>query len=665
MTHEQMIEEAACNICGKVKGLPTGECFAGYGQSNPFCNEYGCCRIDEKSENQLMYALENGDRSVFLKACPGSGKTEVVGLRAAYEIQKWDKFPGGIAVLTFTNNAADVIMHRVSQFVGAEKAGFPHFIGTIDSWLHNYISHPFGYFCTGFEGINGDCSIRIIDPSSSAVFLNSYKAMNDLNRTGNVFANQYYLNHETGGYEFSSGNRRDRTRNTTSLESWQIDALNRTKVRFLKAGFATYQDLENIGYELLQNREMFAELISNRFPVIIVDECQDLSWIQLEILKKIKNAGAKLHFVGDLNQAIYEFKKVNPEKVADFAKDNIFVEMSLKENFRSCQPIVDVCQKIVDDDNVVEGKCEQIIDTPCICVIFENEQMKDLPVWFKLFIEKKSLSAENSVIVTRSWKNVSRLRSSGNNDIDKHQLRLAMAINLWRLSDVQVIEDAIKYMGRFVANKFFGAFPPNPRQYFCPDCVNSSITWRLFLAELLERCCKDATLFNLDQSWSSWTTNIKNNFGEIIRSCQKLLDGALTEKISPFSDLNGSNFRVLTGRGSKPVKQSLPESIVNDTRIRITTIHSVKGETFDAIMLVSAPTKQGSDDNHWEHWLSEPSSEAARLAYVGSSRPKHLLVWAVPKGSDSDIARLTNLGFTAVNLDENGIIHQDMEGDKT
>jgi hypothetical protein len=153
--------------------------------------------------------------------------------------------------------------------------------------------------------------------------------------------------------------------------------------------------------------------------------------------------------------------------------------------------------------------------------------------------------------------------------------------------------------------------------------------------------------------------NVKNNFGDIIRSSQALLDEALTGKIAPFPDLTGSNFRVLSGLGSTPVKNSLPESITHDTRMRITTIHSVKGETFDAIMLVSAPTKQGSDDNHWEHWLNDPNSEAARLAYVASSRPKHLLIWAVPKGSNSDIARLTDLGFAVVYLNENNIISQD------
>ncbi|MBA7663988.1 hypothetical protein ES703_72038 [subsurface metagenome] len=74
-------------------------------------------------------------------------------------------------------------------------------------------------------------------------------------------------------------------------------------------------------------------------------------------------------------------------------------------------------------------------------------------------------------------------------------------------------------------------------------------------------------------------------------------------------------------------------------------------------MLVSAPSKSGnSTDNHWEYWLEDPTSEAARLAYVASSRPKHLLVWAVPKGNNGDMTELTELGFVPVYLDEDAAI---------
>ena len=119
------------------------------------------------------------------------------------------------------------------------------------------------------------------------------------------------------------------------------------KKAFLSSGFATYQDIECICYELLSDRSALSKILSLRFPLIIVDECQDLSWIQMQILDKIRSQGTVLHFVGDLNQAIYEFKKVAPEKVKEYTQEHEFNILSLSNNYRNCQPIANLCDDLV------------------------------------------------------------------------------------------------------------------------------------------------------------------------------------------------------------------------------------------------------------------------------------------------------------------------------
>src|SRR5271157_3134537 len=138
MKHLEKQERLAREICNKPDSVSIEKCHQSWGRTNPLCNEHKVCRILEKSPEQIEYVFSPDRESVFLKACPGSGKTEVVGLKAAYFIRRWKHRLGGIAVLTFTNNAANVINQRVSQFTGVEKTGYPHFIGTIDSWLHGY-----------------------------------------------------------------------------------------------------------------------------------------------------------------------------------------------------------------------------------------------------------------------------------------------------------------------------------------------------------------------------------------------------------------------------------------------------------------------------------------------------------------------------------------------
>ncbi len=42
--------------------------------------------------------------------------------------------------------------------------------------------------------------------------------------------------------------------------------------------------------------------------------------------------------------------------------------------------------------------------------------------------------------------------------------------------------------------------------------------------------------------------------------------------------------------------------------------------------------------------------EAARFAYVASSRPKHILVWCVKKLKSSEHQELENLGFEILDI---------------
>lgn len=74
------------------------------------------------------------------------------------------------------------------------------------------------------------------------------------------------------------------------------------------------------------------------------------------------------------------------------------------------------------------------------------------------------------------------------------------------------------------------------------------------------------------------------------------------------------------------------------------TIHGIKGDTYEATLLVSAPNKQ-SKGGHFEHWLENPENEYNRFAYVACTRPKHLLIVATPKLKKASRDILISLGL--------------------
>ncbi len=461
-----MIEWFACKVCAKPAQLDPEECHVTRGRQNALCREHDCCRIKEKSEEQLSYAIGPADKNIFLRACPGSGKTEVVGLKAAYEIRNWTRGVGGIAVWTFTNNGCGRNHERVCQFAGIEKASYPHFIGTLSSWLQGYIANPFAHLLTGYAGIQGDKSIRLVEADCESDFLRGFQT-GAYPGSGPIKANAYSWDCERGKYTFHSKFRAvDAVRNAIQFTQEQLQELKDRKRSFMRQGYASHQDIEFICYRLLETHKPLAERLSRRFPLIIIDECQDLSWTEMNILRQLQGCSTILQFVGDLNQAIYEFKNVSPEKVDSFVRENSFMRMALSDNFRSPQGIVDTCQMLVRAEENVRGMRQSPLKSPCLFVTYRDEVMPVLPEWFESLLKEKGLDISESVIVARGWSTISKLRPSGKTSINNYQKRLAMAIHLWKTGGVQAIAHALEYIGRFVAEKWFPKCRANSREYY-------------------------------------------------------------------------------------------------------------------------------------------------------------------------------------------------------
>lgn len=672
MNDSEAKNELAWRVCRKPGEISFGECLKTFGQDNQLCRDYGRCRIEEKSEEQLEYIFSSRNENVFLKACPGSGKTEVVGLKAAYEVMKWDAKVGGIAILTFTNNAADVISKRVMQFAGIKKLGYPHFVGTINSWLHGYIANPFSHLLTGYKGKEGDHSLRIVDEDSTSDWLNAfvldtrysyYKGKERTLSSMPLYSNNIRFNHEKclwelklPGSKINGPVQDDKYFNSTAFaefrneKSWLTleymrGKFKESKNKFNKAGFATYQDIENICYLLLDKNSNLSRLLAERFPLIIVDECQDLSWIQLQIFRRLIEAGSIVHFVGDLNQAIWSFREVDPRKVSMFVECENFKTCELSNNFRSVQSIVDICGRLVKQGNI-QGRAVNGNEPFCIYITYDKNKknLQEIVAWFVSYLGRESvnLTPKESAVVARGHSTINRLRPAASRVPNGKQLQLATAIHLWKTGEVESICEALDCIGHFVSNNIFSTKAANSKAHYYPDCELSKVRWRLFLAQILDKCVEAESLGNLNQEWSAWAKCVKKQFLEIVESCSK--SGL------PSLSKHSLKFNALSGKTKLPVISTLETIDWNNVpNILVTTFHKVKGQTFDAVLVVSAPNKQ-SKGGHWSQWVDARDSdgEHARFAYVASSRPRFLLAWAVPTPKNEEIREIEDLGFTKV-----------------
>src|SRR5258705_6636350 len=95
-------------------------------------------------------------------------------------------------------------------------------------------------------------------------------------------------------------------------------------------------------------QQSLAYRISARFRWFLVDEFQDTTELQIEILKLLYATGRSLFFaVGDLAQSIFSFTGARPELVAPFGVHvGARQDLSLFENFRSSQRIATHAERL-------------------------------------------------------------------------------------------------------------------------------------------------------------------------------------------------------------------------------------------------------------------------------------------------------------------------------
>jgi DNA helicase-2/ATP-dependent DNA helicase PcrA len=543
-------------------------------------------------------------------------------MKAAYEFAGWREKFTGIAILTFTRNAAAEIRGRVIQYAGNESATHPHFIGTIDSWLHNYLVQPFAHAITGYPGKDGDKSVRIVENESRAGFLNNYKVV-DGQRSA-IQANEYYKKHN-GNLEGTI------RRNISNFDQGHLES---TKDRFLKDGFVTYQDAEYICLSVLRRHPIIAELLSKRFPYIVIDECQDLSDTHLCIFYELLKVGTALQLVGDLNQAIYEFRKVNPKHVESFVQKQGLRTKTLTNNYRSNQRIVDFCSHLIGSPYKIQGCKSTKCDIPCVLWQYTDETFMFLPECFDNLIARVDLDSQKCCIVARGTSLLKQLHPQKERRTNPVEL-FAAALACWHSPDRSAIDIdiALHSVGKSLSLLAYSGSGNHQKQY-CPEEVDPKV-WRIFLADVLDST-NDLYPFSQNLNWSQWAKGLKNyteGFWPLLPAKGKLW-GAVSRRI-----------RAPRNRGKINIAEEI-QGISPTSNLRITTIHDVKGETFEALMLISSKDRR-SKGGHFEQWLRpEPGNEEyQRFSYVACSRPEHLLVVATPPLSENQLQELVDLGL--------------------
>lgn len=105
-------------------------------------------RYEQLNADQRL-AVDTIDGPLMVIAGPGTGKTELLGMRAASILQKTDVMPENILCLTFTDSGAAAMRERLTAIIGRDA--YKIAVHTFHSFCSDIISQNRAYFYKGAE----------------------------------------------------------------------------------------------------------------------------------------------------------------------------------------------------------------------------------------------------------------------------------------------------------------------------------------------------------------------------------------------------------------------------------------------------------------------------------------------------------------------------------
>jgi len=266
---------------------------------------------------------------VCLVSCPGSGKTRVIVAKLLRCIDAVMGSTRRVACITHTNAAADEIDFRLRETCFGSEVDY-YEIATIHGFALQNILRPFHpllpEFIAGFS---------ILTPDEDA-YVDKARELLTIYGIDSVTTEEFERIQRTlDGVPFAVA--------TLPLEL-QLDWCT-----WLDAN--AYVTLNEIVYHagrLVNTYDHIASALASHFAWMLVDEFQDSSPGQIQILKRIHGFGRTTFFcVGDPNQSIYRFAGATPELLLEFAGDiGAIVNHRLTGNFRSSAHICALADRL-------------------------------------------------------------------------------------------------------------------------------------------------------------------------------------------------------------------------------------------------------------------------------------------------------------------------------
>ncbi|WP_016955357.1 UvrD-helicase domain-containing protein [Catenovulum agarivorans] len=415
----------------------------------------------------------------------------------------------------------------------------------------------------------------------------------------------------------------------------------------LEAGYVSYESAFELSTIGVQDFPQIGSILSSRFRMLFVDEMQDTQQHQMDIINSVFNQTVIKQYFGDPDQAI--FNGGEGQKSSWQHEQQGFLNLTISDSKRFGDVIAQSINPFKQVLPVLTGNTEQESIRPTILLYDDPKEVVGL---FAQQIKSHGLDKQEWKGTSAAFNLVGFVGKATQDKTDKLTLHSYVAgfsketakrkTNFDNLVSyfqprptIEIAEHGTKIYYDLFINALVSVFNLDPANRYSKTKL---------LAELKEN--QPEFLAELNLSMVDWIIRIE--YGSVNPNVIKNEFIGLLQKNNYLVPVND---RFINEKEISAIDTftSYDNLVIEDgIEIKISTIHSVKGETHMATMLVENEDHSESEATYfWNHKLKNdlfcgnnyvhPKSGGSRLyetlkrTYVAMSRPTHLLCVAVHK----------------------------------
>ena len=565
-------------------------------------------------------------------AVPGSGKTLTMAKRIGFLVREMGVPPESILGLTYTRSAAESMKERLVPVLD-EMASRVH-LSTIHSFCHHLLRSEGAMYeiLSGKEQIrfmrNIIKELRIRNLAVGMVLKEISLAKNNL-----ISLDEFY--------ELYAGDK-------TMMEVANV--FTKYEKQKSKKMLKDFDDLLINVHELLSGNKGIREKYQGRFHHVLIDEFQDTTPVQLELIKLLTNDDIDTSFwiCGDDWQSIFAFTGASVGNIINFK--SMFPtaeEIILDLNYRSSKKILHACQRLISHNRrkiEKELKTENPAGDDIVILESANEEEEAVLLVHEIndLVQRKEMKHTDIAILYRanfqsrvieetfSQRKIPYQIENGLNFYDRYEVRclldyLRVINNPLSETGDEALVNIFNIPNRYISRKFVGELEQLCREQDChlyeglkglriklPYIRNNIKAMIGFLDPLIE---------NRDSLQPA----------EVIAILREHLDydRFITEDDIPSPDdlkiLNINQLQMAAVKFTSideflTYTETFEDQAVSNNKdgVRLMTIHKAKGLEFPVVFVIGLvegvmPTKKGDIE------------EERRICFVAMSRAMHHL----------------------------------------